>query len=383
METRKLGRKKIDRKPVYQLIALGEDKQEIKEKMGISERTYFSIKAQYDKLPEERKAKILEKAEEGEEAKRNFGDYEFVQKWMRRISKLESANRRFNICERAWLILQKKNPENWTEDDIKDRVLPEFRKTWQKLAQPLVALRSLRPDLQQVLPTEGEKYEPVWDWKYAYEDIIENKRLEEFYESARISHLDEEIRREQKGFRTMHVTLSDEDCETLVRNHVTWGCREGGRGKGGLLNTDWSKINWNRKTIDIFESKVRGGVWWLDCPMDLFDDKAFEMLRARWERLGKPKEGKIFSISYDMLRLIYKRIAKHFEQKCITPHFARKLHASLLAHRGIPLEIVAGDHPKGLMGSGWLDLSTLKKFYITFAGEKLAEARRKARLQNP
>lgn len=373
-----MPRRKIDRKPIFRMLALGKPKREIKEVCEISERTYFSVKAQYEKLSEERKARILEKASEEEIEKRRFEDYEHVEKWMKRIGKLKSARKRFRLCERAWNILQKKNPENWTKDDVEVRVLPEFRKTREKLGDILVAIRSLRPDLKPDLSTAGEKYQPKWDWKYIYEDIVQNDRIEEFFKSAGYEELDQQM---TKRMRKIGVPLSPQDCECLVRSHVTWGCREGGKkSKGGLLNTDWSKVNWERKTIDIYESKVRGGIWWLDCPMDLFGETAYNMLKAYWERLGKPKEGKIFSISYEALRKIYKRISTYFGEGSIVPHFARKLHASLLAHLGVPLEIVSGDHPKGLVGVGWLDISTLKKFYITFAGEKLREARDKARM---
>jgi len=59
----------------------------------------------------------------------------------------------------------------------------------------------------------------------------------------------------------------------------------------------------------------------------------------------------------------------------INPHMARKIHASLCHDADIPLEIVVGDAPQGIVGVGWEDLATLKKFYLAFSKKKLQTAK--------
>lgn len=118
----------------------------------------------------------------------------------------------------------------------------------------------------------------------------------------------------------------------------------------------------------------------MNCPLNLFGERTFEMLRQYWNERGRPISGKIFDMTYlEGLRTIYKETAKAINEpygsKGITPHFARKLHASLLIDADVPLEMVAGDKPFGIMGVGWEDLTTLKKYYLAFRREKVREAR--------
>lgn len=132
----------------------------------------------------------------------------------------------------------------------------------------------------------------------------------------------------------------------------------------------------------------------MNCPLDLFGERTFEMLREYWIQQGKPTVGRIFGdVAYTpqvfhngdemFLTEIYKEtaeaIGEKYGRKGITPHFARKLHASLLIDADIPLEMVAGDKPFGIMGVGWEDLATLKKYYLAFRKSKIMEARMKAR----
>ena len=364
----KLGRKMIDRSPIFRMLALNWDKRKIKRETKVSERTYWLVKAEWDKLSEAEREEIKRSATEEEKAKARFEDYELVQKWVVRMEseRIKSRRGRLNLCRKIWLILQKKNPENWTIDDIKLRAIPELRKTTKSVFNYLIAVRSLRPDFKfpdekgETLSTKREKGKISFAWKYIYQRIVQEGLVQKFFESARIDS---------------ENPLRDEG---LVRTHVTLGCREGSRGEGGVLGLEWEKINWKAKTIDVYEGKTGGGFYWLDCPLDLFGDTCFNLLEEYWVQCGKPREGKIYPMDYQQLKAIYDRIAKALDMN-IHPHFARKLHASLLRSKDIKLEIVAGDAPHGIVGVGWEDLSTLKKFYIAFAQEDIQKTKEKAR----
>jgi len=366
-----MPRAKVDRGAIFRLLALNWEKSKIKKEMKIGEATYWRAKADYDKLSDTEKEEISRLATTEEKAKEKFMDYEFVQKWVQRMQseRIKSWRRRFNNCKRIWEILQKKDPQNWTEDDIKLRAIPELRKTSKSVFDDLISVRSLRPDLKDTVKTKREKAPITFEWKYVYERMMSQNKLEPFLKAGGFKH------------------------ELIKKLHVTLGCREG-QAIGGILGLEWNKVNWENKTIDVFEGKTGGGFYWLNCPLDLLGNRTFEMLQQYWNEQGKPTEGKIFGdITYnpidknkECLRDIYRQateaIGELYGHGGITPHFARKLHASLLIDRDVPLEMVAGDKPFGIMGVGWEDLTTLKKYYLAFRKAKIEENRNKARTLN-
>lgn len=204
-----MGRRKINRMKVFQMFSLNYTKKKIKKEAGLSERTYFNIKQEYDALPEEVREKLRKEATKGEKARAEFTEYPYVQKWLAlmKSERLKSWRRRLADCETIWLILQKKNPQNWSYDDIKLRVIPELRKGRKSIFHFLVSLRSLRPDFKhgfKAIKTKGEKAKPMIAWKVAYKALVRENRIDEYFEAS-----------------------GDPDSETLVRNHVEWGCREG------------------------------------------------------------------------------------------------------------------------------------------------------------
>lgn len=155
---------------------------------------------------------------------------------------------------------------------------------------------------------------------------------------------------------------------------------------GGILGVRWENVDWEDRTIDIYETKTGGGITWIGCPMCLFGERAFTMLREYWIRQGRPTQGRIFPLMQEELKVIFRRIRDHFKaeewSRHLKPHFDRKLHASLLRAKKVPLEIVAGDAPRGKVGVGWEDIETLRKFYLSFAEEEEKQALQKARTWN-
>ncbi len=388
-----MPRTKQDRAPIFRLFALNWEKKKIKEITGLSERAFFMVKAEYEALPEETKQHIYVEATTEEKAKARIEDYEIIQKWIANMQseRIKSWKNRVRAIRRVWEILDKKNPANWTFEDIKLKAIPKLRvgKRGQKLKSIfpyLIAIRSLRPEFkvgEQAVKTKGEKGKINFEWRAAFKEIVRGNMLNEYFLAAREGSKD---------------PLLD---ETLVRNHVEWGSREGYTGYsrwsqnevpeseiGGLLGARWESIDWTDATINVYETKTGGGTMWMGCPMKLFGSTAYDMLKQLWQREGCPAEGRIFNLKPARMGEIYKRIRSHFAAKgyawakVIHGHFDRKLHASLLKSAGVPLEIVAGQAPQGVVGVGWEDLSTLQKFYVAFADEEIEKSMSKARSLN-
>lgn len=380
-----MPRPRRNRNLIFKGFALNWNKRKIKREFHISERTYFRVKDAWEKLAQEDRDRIIREATQEEKAKAKLEDYEYVQRWiaLMKSERLRSWKSRLNLCTKVWEILNRKNPEHWTYDDIKLKVIPTLRKGRKSIFTYLVAIRSIRPDFKhglKAIKTKGEKPKINFAWRIAFKQIVRKQLLQEYFKASTIQS---------------EYPLRD---EALVRCHVEWGCREGKSGFiryrkgevseteiGGILGVRWEDIDWEAATISIYETKTGGGIKWLDCPMKLFGDSAYNMLKQYWLKEGKPQSGRIFNINIDELDAIHRRIRKHFEEKghewakVIKPHFDRKLHASLCKHAGIPLEIVAGQAPHGIVGVGWEDISTLMKFYIAIADKELKESRVKAR----
>jgi integrase len=181
------------------------------------------------------------------------------------------------------------------------------------------------------------------------------------------------------------------DLEKLIlATHITLGCREGReevwiRGRkvrGGLLGLDWSNVHWENGlpvAVDVFETKAKGGIWWLNVKLDLFFKWLPGRLKEYWERQGRPREGRIFPISYSKLLAIYKKVRKilneYREQGLsptmavseLTPHDARRTHAMWLILADVPFEVIAGglrgekiNSPLGVL---WITDITLVEYY--------------------
>ncbi|GEM_PF-6627721 len=209
----------------------------------------------------------------------------------------------------------------------------------------------------------------------------------------------------------------------LHRIHMLLGCREGTitherdmarneNGKGGILGLLWKNIDWNNQTIDVFEGKVKGGILWKGCPLDLFEWEVMEYLERLKTFKGsfvlpnipftkpnrsnpkepivyykdveveiEPSEQVVFNISYDKLNSIYRYINSIYEKLWgrqagaanyrkfdkITPHTARHLHCNLLFERGVDSTVICGDAARGegFVGVGWTDETTMKTYYLS------------------
>lgn len=314
----------------------------------------LSIKEEYEKWKSERREPkaLYTKIVKPDGSVTFQSIYPTVQSYINAHRGMPTEESTIRYAQKAWAFLGKKDPKNWTQDDFwrfvrSDQVTEKlqfiFACAMRAVSPPLMAIDGLTRGLKKI-----EVYK-VNIFLAEFKEIIANPELSDFE-------------------------------RLLFKLHVTLGCREGSRGKGGLLYLTWEKWSKAHATLDVFESKTRGGVTWLDCPLDAIDPNFPKEFEEYWVKKGRPVEGRIFEgLNYTTLIQIYQHIKKACKIARFTPHAARKIHVNILANDyDIPLEIVAGDPPHGLMGVGWEDLTTLKKFYLSISLRRLAVMKEKA-----
>jgi hypothetical protein len=171
---------------------------------------------------------------------------------------------------------------------------------------------------------------------------------------------------------------------TLFKLHLQTGAREGAKdSSAGMTGFRWSNFKNDFHAVDDYETKVHGGIWWRNCPLDVLFSELPEELRALWIKRGRPTDDKILS-GYKELKRMYetmRRILKEEYEGKVDPslakefstircHDADKLHVNMLWEAGVPLEVVAGqflgkNEGVGLMGRGWLAIDVIKKHYLS------------------
>ena len=152
--------------------------------------------------------------------------------------------------------------------------------------------------------------------------------------------------------------VSSED-QRLIKVHVTVKSRE-----QSLLDTEWSAVNWEDSfygfpmaTITIFEPKTKGGTYWEHCPLDLWFSDLSKDLYEEWERQGKPKQGKIFNLTYQNYFKMWQAISKILNKK-FEPHDCRRSAGGWLRDLGIS-DLALGQYNPltgkaiGYTGVGW------------------------------
>lgn len=348
-------------------------------KLGEEFERDSSIKAAYEKWKlEQSSPKYFWKEEPDPKNPQRIvfsSPYETAQTFINeRKGDLEGIRTILNQCERFWSFTGKKDPKLWSKSDwsafLQEKTLVYNRTTYLLSDSTrfgyAVAVRYVAPLLKD------------------YDGMT--KKLKQALKRHRIK-----IKAFIDEFRYVMRSSKLTDFDKLFHlAHVTLGSREGydPKKEASILYADWSKLDWNSKTLDVFESKTGGGFFWEGCPLDLFGEEfnLVSKLRNYWIEKGRPSEGRIFPISPDELSAIYKRLtAVYFEFKTpaeygvkqVRPHYARKIHVNICANdMGLPLEIVAGERGKGYAGVGWETIDVLRDYYLS-----LKEGRISSRLE--
>jgi integrase len=290
-----------------------------------------------------------------------------------KAKRLKGLEMTLKEADKFFRFLEYKRPDNWTADDLNRYVATVGEGSKYGV---LVCIRRVAPHLKSGSGSaEGLNAISPTDFKE-----INVKRYELYTAELNraLDHMDE-----------IGMRLSS----TIIRAHMVWGCREGsnpGRGgedRSGLLGVKWSNVNFTAGTADIYEGKVKKGILWKGCPLDLFGWNLPERLKeikgkttlitiADHEYAFNSSGEFVVGLSYEGLRALYnlfesilKTLFPNSQFDDVTPHTGRHLHVNLLAERGVPLEYIAGDAEGGraYVGVGWTDLTTLKRHYLTLS----------------
>jgi len=181
------------------------------------------------------------------------------------------------------------------------------------------------------------------------------------------------------------VNMSKEGWQASVTAHVNMGCREGSRGKTGIVSLLWENIDYNARRCKIRDKGKKGkpARLWTQVPLDMFPwVKGWERL-MKWheQRHGyRPTQdrhatGKVFPIQYDAYREQFHRTRKLVggrigqELETMKPHIMRKTHAQWAKRMGVTLDNLCGDTTEnpaiGRYGVGWDDPKVPMKYYLT------------------
>jgi integrase len=312
-------------------------------------------------------------------------DVDYIAQWIERnkhVKKphvLRSHLRRLEYIVNA---LGGKLPHEWTEQDVtfilnnlyeyyKKGIIERAKKNakgfYAKLSEKELDDRA-RENVRRYLTTArvflkwigradlAERF-PHTEWKREY-TLVDYLSVEEFNKVMESPELD--------------------DLEKFIlKLHVTLGCREGHHGKYGLMGLQWSKVDWNAATIDVYESKTKGGVIWKGCYLNLFFPNFISEMRYWYEHRVKDSDYIIESLTgysheraREWLLGISRKVSKIIGRP-FRPHFLRKTHAVWLIEADVPLELIAGKPSQAFFGVGWEDVAVLLQHYGAFTRQKI------------
>ncbi len=297
--------------------------------------------------------------------KLDWSDYETIQRYIRRARRDQLRNypQRITTAKRCWKALGFKDPQNWTVDEVL-----EFINTL-----PHAMQSNMVDAIRQVAPQFKDRDSPNYLATGRFREQIRRRKKAIFGEGVKLIH------------ECLEACSLDYE-KTINDLHITLGAREGSVGdqRSGMCGLTWDRFKNGFTRVDLFESKVRGGIWSNDCPVDLFFLDLPARLRKLWKKRGRPTKDKLIIDGYKGLTAIYQRINKALkdyyqgklephilkELSTLKPHDSDKIHCNLLWEAGVPIEIVAGEYMGqgqgvGLMGRIWLDVNTIKKHYLT------------------
>ena len=161
------------------------------------------------------------------------------------------------------------------------------------------------------------------------------------------------------------AACDDDDERFIIQLHITLKSREGkGDRNDSLLGVEWNQVRWEDSfygfpmvTMDVFEPKTSGGTWWKHCPLDLWFNGLSSRLKERWEREGRPSNGKIFHISYLEYVKLWRKLSERLGVKLL-PHDCRRSPGGWLRDLGLP-DLALGQYDGsngeafGYTGAGW------------------------------
>ena len=212
-------------------------------------------------------------------------DYETVQNYIKRAKRegLKNWTGMIRKARRFWIWTHYKAPQNWTADDVHD-----YLTTLTGGAQSgmLDAIRRIAP---QIRDESSSQYVGVGMFRAKL-----HQRKKDLF-GLEVKMIVDALKKKKMKYHA-----------TVFKLHVQTGAREGSSDKtSGMVGLNWSYFKHNFKAVDDFESKVHGGIWWRNCPLDVFFPELPEELHALWTRRGRPTEERVILGGYEELKQIY------------------------------------------------------------------------------
>jgi len=292
-----------------------------------------------------------------------ISDYETVQNYIKRAKREGLKNWKATLINtrRFWTWTNYKSPEKWSADEVHDYLATL---TGGAQSQMLDGIRKVAP---QIRDESSSQYVGVGMFRAK----LQQRKKDLF--GAEVKMIIDALNK--RGLK--HEA-------TIFKIHIQTGAREGAKdSSAGMVGLRWSYFKNDFHNVDDFETKVHGGIWWRNCPLDVFFPELPEELRALWIKRGKPTDDKVVN-GYDELKTLYATIRRILTEEyggkvdpslmkefsTIRCHDADKLHVNMLWEAGVPLEVVAGqflgkNEGVGLMGRGWLAIDVIKKHYLS------------------
>ena len=328
--------------------------------------------------------KRLEKLEVKAQTFADFGafeEYPIVKEFIedRKLRRVEFSGH-IGKLTRYWEHLERKHPATWDEDDLKEIV--KLIRKW------------------GVVPYSFEGSLRAWfkftDAKNDRGRLLVKHPLLEASRSKQSSGGRKNGERDINYMTPKEFLAVIEATEPLVFKaimwtHVTLGCREGSkkeasynRGRGGIMGLNWPDVNWERKTMNVYETKTKGGITWMDCPLDLFGDQCITLLRQYWESRGRPSEGKMFHIRYKEYTKYFKVLVSKVIGRELRPHSNRDTHATWLLNMDVKVELIIGTTSRRkqegyALGVGWMEPRMFFEHYARIMRQKKDAEVKKAR----
>lgn len=344
-------------------------------RMGVSAKKRLELKHEAMKETE------VKDIEDYAEVKRYLGFSDFQQ-----IGKRHKRATLRNLRE-LWVMMGCTNPHTWVftfeEGALEENNLIACLKKhigltesgqWKRQNKVLQLLGAFNRTFQGNLPkgwSMGLKREAG-----ELKDFFE---FEEFYEFI------------SKTFDT--PTLSKEGWEALYKAQLNMGCREGARGKTGIVSLKWENINYNTKRCKIRDKGKKGkpARLWTQIPLDIFYwiHGWDSLMRYHEQRFGyRPTQdqhatGLVFPISYWLYRTTFHQVRQRCNSRIsqdletMRPHIFRKTHGQWAKRIGVNLENLCGNTESspcvGRYGVGWDDPKVPLQYYLTPEPEEYEE----------
>jgi len=308
-------------------------------------------------------------------------DYETVQDYINHAKRvgLKKWKQFIMMAVKVWKHLKYKDPARWHIDEVL-----EFLRTKKEGSGRSAYFDAIR----QVAPQFKDPKSPDYFSTNNLRVAIPRRKKDIFFKE--FMQLLTPLKKHGLKFHAM-----------ILKLHVALGCREGSKDeKSGLCGITWDRFKEKFTLVDIYETKVKKGIWWRNCPTDLIFPELPSELNETWKARGKPITGKLILNHYQELLRIYKEIReclKEFytgklepslfnELTNLKPHDADKIHCNLLFEAEASCEDIAGEYKGGTegsgnMGRGWLDINTIWKYYLTYSARSQRFQRKKRQVK--